>query len=92
MTTMVELAAELGKLLETDSNPMRSLLGRMLRLVMEAEATARAARQGHHPSERAPEYVLRVLRGDIIEKQRTKVMPVRMRSAREAAMRGGRRT
>ena len=40
MTTMVEVAAELGKLLETDSDPMRSLLGRMLRLVMEAEATA----------------------------------------------------
>lgn len=44
-----------------------------------------------HICSMAPEYVLRVLRGDIIEKQRTKVMPVRMRSAREAAMRGGRR-
>jgi putative transposase len=40
MTTMVELAAEVGKLPEHDSDPMRALLGRMLRLVMGAEASA----------------------------------------------------
>lgn len=53
MTTMVEVAAELGKLLETDSDPMRSLLGRMLRLVMEAEATALCgAEHGERSEER----------------------------------------
>jgi len=40
MTTMVDVATELGKVLETDTDPMRALLGRMLRLVMEAEVSA----------------------------------------------------
>ena len=53
MTTMVELAAELGKLLEHDSDPMRALLGRMLRLVMEAEASAVCgAEQGERSGQR----------------------------------------
>jgi predicted transposase YbfD/YdcC len=35
--------------------------------------------------------LLRVLRGDVFEKERTKVMPVKMRKAQEAAARGKRR-
>jgi transposase-like protein len=53
MTTMVDVAVELGKLLETDSDPMRALLGRMLRLVMEAEASALCgAEHGERSEER----------------------------------------
>lgn len=52
--SMVEVASELGKLLETDADPMRALLGRMLRLVMEAEASALCgAEHGERSEERA---------------------------------------
>lgn len=40
MDTMVELAGEIGKLLEQDADPMRALLGRALKIIMEAEANA----------------------------------------------------